>query len=203
MAWTNIRELTHVKSLAAVFHHFPLRIRILVASRQVYLQSTLNHISVENRLAKLALSDKHSSDEGIHRFLNDSFDKIRCEHPLASYIPSSWPSTDGLHELTQKSLGQSIFASMTVKYIGGNPYELPPRRLDDIRRLQLPRVEGDLPYVELNSLYNHVLSDVRNIERPKVKQVLGVLIIVDPELVSYSINPTYSCSATVAKRRPV
>jgi len=44
--------------------------------------------------------------------------------------------------------------------------------------------------VELNSLYNRVLSDVRNIERPRVKQVLGVFIIINPELVSYLIDPT-------------
>jgi len=44
--------------------------------------------------------------------------------------------------------------------------------------MQPPRGEEDLPYAELNSLYNHVLSNVRSIER--VKYVLGVLIIVNP-----------------------
>ena len=44
--------------------------------------------------------------------------------------------------------------------------------------MQPPRGEEDLPYAELNSLYNHVLSSVRSIER--VKYVLGVLIIVNP-----------------------
>jgi len=168
-----------VKSLAAAFHCSPLRIRILIASRpEVYLQSTFDSFSVKNYVTRLALSDENLTEEDIYRFLNDSFNKIKREHPLASYIPSSWPSTKVLHELTRKSSGQFIFASTTVKYVGGDPYELPTRRLDVICCIQPPRGEEDLPYAELNSLYNLVLSNVRSIER--VKYVLGVLIIVNP-----------------------
>ena len=170
-----------VKSLAAAFHDSPLRIRILIASRpEVYLQSTFNSSSMQFHLSRLALSDEYATEGDIQRFLQDSFDKIRREHPLASYIPSSWPSADVLREITEKSSGQFIFASTTVKYIGGDPYELPTRRLDVIRRLQHPRGEEDLPYAELNSLYHHVLSNVRDIER--VKDVLGVLIIINPAI---------------------
>jgi len=176
-----------VRSLVAAFHQCSLPIRILIASRpEVYLQSTFNSSSVQPHLARLALSDEYSPEKDIYRFLKDSFKKIRCEHPLASYIPSRWPSTDVLHELTRKSSGQFIFASTTVKYTGGDPFELPTRRLEVIRRLQPPRGEEDLPYAELNSLYNHVLSNVRDVER--VKQVLGVLIIIDPVLHSYSMR---------------
>jgi len=110
----------------------------------------------------------------------ESFDKIRCEHSLASYIPSPWPSPEVLRDLTRKSSGQFIFASTTVKYVGGDPHQLPNRRLDVIRRLQPPKGEKDMPYAELNSLYHHVLSKVDNIEA--VKLVLGILIIVNPEL---------------------
>jgi len=167
-----------VKSLVAAFCHSPLRIRILIASRpEVYLQSTFNLSSLQPHLSRVALSNEYSTEGDIRRFLEDSFDKIRREHPLASYIPSSWPSADVLRELTQKSSGQFIFASTTVKYAGGDPHELPTRRLDVIRRLQPPRGEEDLPYAELNSFYNHVLSNVRDIER--VKLVLGILIIVN------------------------
>ena len=168
-----------VKSLVAAFHRSPLRIRILIASRpEVHLQSTFNSSSVQPHLSRLALSDEYSPEEDIYLFLKDSFDKIRREHPLASYIPSPWPSPDILRELIQKSSGQFIFASTSVKYIGGDPHQLPHRRLDVIRRLQPPRGEEDLPYAELNSLYNHVLSSVRDIER--VKQILGILMIVNP-----------------------
>jgi len=170
-----------VRSLAAAFHHFPLRIRILVASRpEVYLKSTFNSPSLQPRLARLALSDEYSPKEDIYRFLKDSFDRIRREHPLASYIPPSWPSSKILDELTKKSSGQFIFASTTVKYIGGDPHQLPHRRLDVVRRLQPPDGEKDMPYTELNSLYHHVLSNVNNME--VVKQVLGVFIILNPEL---------------------
>ena len=37
-----------------------------------------------------------------------------------------------------------------------------------------------MPYSELNTLYYHVLSNVDNIEA--VQQVLGILIVVNPEL---------------------
>jgi len=169
-----------VKSLVAAFRHPSLRIRILIASRpEVHLQSTFNPTSMQPHLSRLALSDEYSPDEDIYRFLEDSFDKIRREHPLASYIPASWPSTDVLRELTQKSSGQFIFASTTIKYIGGDPHQLPHRRLDVIRRLQPPKGEKDMPYAELNSLYHHVLSNVDNIEA--LKLVLGILIIVNQE----------------------
>ena len=176
-----------IKSLAAAFHNFPFRIRILIASRpEVYLKSTFNSSLVRPHLARLALSDEYSSDEDIYQFLEDSFDKIRREHPLASYIPSSWPAFDILHELTEKSSGQFIFASTTVKYIGGDPHQLPHRRLDVVRRLQPPKGEKDMPYAELNSLYHHVLSNVDNIEA--VKLVLGVLIILIPVLLLYELD---------------
>jgi len=179
-----------VKSLAAAFCHSPLRIRILIASRpEVYLQSTFNLSSLQPHLSRVALSNEYSAEEDIRQFLEDSFNKIRREHPLASCIPSSWPLADVLRELTQKSSGQFIFASTTVKYVGGDPHELPTRRLDVIRRLQPPRGEGDLPYTELNSLYYHVLSNVRDVER--VKDVLGILIIVNP-LPDHNIYPINS-----------
>jgi len=173
-----------VKSLIAAFRHSPLRIRILIASRpEVHLQSTFNPTSIRPHLSRLALSDEYSPEEDIYQFLKDSFDRIRREHALASYIPSPWPSAHVLWELTEKSSGQFIFASTTVKYIGGDPYQLPHRRLDVIRRLQPPKGEKDMPYAELNSLYHHVLSNVDNIEA--VKLVLEILIVVKPELYEY------------------
>jgi len=46
--------------------------------------------------------------------------------------------------------------------------------------------DEDLPYADLNSLYNHLLSNVRNIER--VNQVLGFLIIIQAQLHSVTIR---------------
>jgi len=180
-----------VKSLVAAFRHSSLRIRILIASRpEVHLQSTFNPTSMQPHLSRLVLSDEYSPGEDIYRFLEASFDKIRHEHPLASYIPSPWPSADVLRELTRKSSGQFIFASTTVKYVGGDPLQLPHRHLDVIRRLQPPKGEKDMPYAELNSLYHHVLSNVDNIEA--VKLVLGILIVVNPELMDVDeINSTH------------
>ena len=170
-----------LKSLAAAFRSSTLRIRILIASRpEVYLQSTFSNSSFKPHLSRLSLSNEYSPKKDIYRFLEDSFDKIKHEHPLASYIPSSWPSTDVLCELTRKSSGQFIFASTTIKYVGGDPRQLPHRRLDVIRSLRSPKGDKDMPYAELNSLYHHVLCNVDDIIA--VKQILGVLIIVNPEV---------------------
>jgi len=82
-----------VRSLAAAFSHSSHRIRILIASRpEVYLQSTFNSSTLQPHVSRLTLSDEYTAEEDIYLFLEDSFDKIRREHPLASYIPSSWPS---------------------------------------------------------------------------------------------------------------
>ena len=181
-----------VKSLATAFHCSPFRIRILVACRpEVYLQSSFNSSLVQPRLARLALSGEYSPDEDIYLFLKDSFDKIKQEHPLAFYLPSSWPPVDVLRELTHKSSGQFIFASTTVKYIGGDPHHLPHHRLDVIRRLRPPRGEEDLPYADLNSLYHHVLSNVEDVEA--VKLVLGVLLFVESKGYTADKMDTFLC----------
>ena len=175
----NLIQSGIVKSLATAFLHSPLHIRVLIASRpEIYLHSTFNSSAMEPHLSRLALSDEYSPDEDIYLFLVDSFESMREEHPLASFILPSWPGSGILREITRKSSGQFIFASTTVKYVCGDPFELPTRRLDVIRQLRPPLGEEDLPYAELNSLYNYVLSKVRGIER--VMQVLGFLMIVDP-----------------------
>jgi len=178
-----------IKSLAASFRDSPLLIRILIASRpEVNLQTTFNSPSIQPHLSQLALSGEYSPDEDIYLFLEDSFKKIKREHPLASYIPAFWPSAHILRDLTRRSSGQFIFASTMVKYVGGAPHQLPHRRLDVIRRLQPPKSEKDMPYAELDSLYHHVLGNVDDIEA--VKQALGVLIVLNPILMSSSINST-------------
>jgi len=165
-----------VKSLTTSFLRSPFLIRILVTSRpEIHLQSIFNSSSMEPHLSRLALSDEYSPEEDIHRFLEDSFEGMGEDYPLASHIPPSWPGPEILGEITRKSSGQFVFASTTVKYVGGDPCELPTRRLDVIRKLRPPRGEADLPYAELNSLYNYVLSKVRGIEG--VMQVLGFLVI--------------------------
>jgi len=176
-----------VESLVAAFHRSPLRTRILIASRpEVNLQTIFASSTMQSHLSRLALSHEYCPSGDIYPFLKDSFEKIRNEHPLASHIPPSWPSSDVIHEITRKSSGQFIFASTTIKYVGGDLHELPTRRLDVIRRLQPARGEEDLPYAELNSLYNHVLSNVRNMGR--VKQVLGVLFVMNPNAGEGSVH---------------
>ena len=171
-----------VKSLVTAFHHFPFRIRILIASRpEVHLQSTFNSSTLQHCLSRLALSGEYLPDKDIYRFLMDSFKNIRRD--LGVFIPLSWPSTDILDELTRRSSGQLIFASTAVKYIKSSHHH-PTHRLDTFRRLQPPRGEEDLPYAELDTLFRHVLSNGRDLD--KTRKILGVLLILNPLLANSS-----------------
>jgi len=181
-----------VMSLAAAFRRSPLRVCIFIASRhEVNLQAAFNSPTLQPHLSRLALSDEiYSPEEDIYQFMEASFVAIKREHRLRSYIPSSWPPTEVLRELTKKSSGQFIFASTIVKYVGGDPNKLPTLRLEVIRQLRPPRGKEDLPYMELDAVYKYVLTNVCDTER--IQQILGVLLILNPSLKFSQVLSTHA-----------
>jgi hypothetical protein len=76
-------------------------------------------------------------------------------------IPPGWPSDEILKQLTLKSSGQFIYASVVAKYVKSSRHR-PNHRLDVV--LNLRPASRDLPFTELDALYTHIFSSVDDIE---------------------------------------
>ena len=169
-----------VKTIISGIQDSGLPLRVLIISRpEIHLQRTFNTTAFQPHLSRISLSNDHASDSDIRLFLHDSFRMIKDEHPLASYIPSDWPSSEIVDDLTRNSSGQFIYVSTIIKYIS-DPSHLPVRRLEVVIGIRPHRNEKDRPFGEINSLYMHLLSSVNDID--ETIQVLGVLLVLNPLL---------------------
>jgi hypothetical protein len=88
-------------------------------------------------------------------------------------IPLDWPSDGVVKELTSKSSGQFIYASVVAKYVKSSRHR-PHHRLDVV--LNLRPALRDLPFAELDALYTHILSSVDDIER--ILNIISFHIII-------------------------
>ncbi|KAF8809224.1 hypothetical protein BYT27DRAFT_7254737 [Phlegmacium glaucopus] len=94
----------------------------------------------------IASHDSYEPDANIKIFLLSRFEKIKENHPLAVYIPKSWPSAGIIDQLVRKSSGQFIYASTVMKYLD-SPNHRPMKLLDVI--IGLIPVDGDMSYKAL------------------------------------------------------
>jgi len=120
---------------------------------------------------------------------SDKFEHIKLTHPLRSTIPLFWPTGEVLKTLVRKSLGQFIYAATVVRFVESKRHR-PTARL----KMVLETSAGAMnPFVELDALYNHVLSSVDDIQltlrvlsfyvmMPKFAYLLGFDASVPPEL---------------------
>ncbi|KAF8801496.1 hypothetical protein BYT27DRAFT_7262034 [Phlegmacium glaucopus] len=99
----------------------------------------------------LVLDDSYLPDEDIGLFLQSKFDEIKWNHPLRNLLPSGWPSDSELVCLVEKSSGQ----------------------LDII--FGLSNLGVDTPFAELDALYIHIFSKVRDINR--ALEILSLLVL--------------------------
>lgn len=170
------------------YHHLPLI--FLIASRPeqeiMYAFSTqpLAHLSV-----RLPLDHNFYPDNDIRVFLDDSFSKIKAEHPRRNLIPPSWPSADVLGNLVRKASGQFVYAATVVRFIKSLRHR-PVDRLEII--LGLRPVLHDLPFAELDALYMHILSALEDPDR--------TLLIICTILLNLSLyNHTLSRISNIEK----
>ncbi|KAF5314306.1 hypothetical protein D9619_011758 [Psilocybe cf. subviscida] len=111
---------------------------------------------------RLFLDDTYLPDRDIELFLRDQFEECRTTHPFRHMIPPNWPSDDIVKEITRKSSGQFIYASVVAKYVKSYRHR-PHHRLDVV--LNLRPASRDLPFSELDALYTHLFSSVDDIKR--------------------------------------
>ncbi|KAF8801499.1 hypothetical protein BYT27DRAFT_6794889 [Phlegmacium glaucopus] len=159
--------------LATAIQEIPLPISFLVASRpEQMIRDTLNAEPLSSMTRHLALDDSYLPDEDIKLFFQSKFDEIKRNHPLRNLLPPKWPSDSDLIRLVEKSSGQFIYASTVMKYLD-SPDDWPTDRLDIIFGLSNPGV--DTPFAELDALYIHIFSKVKNITR--ALEILSLLLL--------------------------
>ncbi|KAF8801487.1 hypothetical protein BYT27DRAFT_7174195 [Phlegmacium glaucopus] len=162
-----------ISALATTIQEIPLPISFLVASRpEQIIRDAFNGESLSSMTRYLALDDSYRPDEDIKLFFQSKFDEIKRNHPLRNHLPPEWPSASELVRLVQKSSGQFIYACTVMKYLD-SPDDWPTDRLDIIFGLSNPGV--DTPFAELDALYIHIFSKVRNITR--ALEILSLLLL--------------------------
>ncbi|KAF5310979.1 hypothetical protein D9619_008272 [Psilocybe cf. subviscida] len=134
----------------------------LVASRPEHeIQAFFRSSSLEFLLHRLTLNDSYLPDVDIERFLRDKFQESFNTHPFKNSISRAWPSSADIQTLVRRSSGLFIYASVVVKYVTSNRH-LPSARLDAVLNLRPPK--GDLPFGELDKLYSHIFSCVKDLD---------------------------------------
>ena len=166
-------QILNALSTAVQQLHIPLF--FLIASRsEHHIREAFNDKSrgIGSLSFSIALDDTYQPDDDIRAFFKSRFDEIKRSHPSRTHLPASWPSSEDIRRLVEKSSGQFIFASTVVKYISSHRH-WPPDRLKIFFGQSNPRRET--PFAELDRLYRLILSPVAEIT--KFQDVLMFLVL--------------------------
>jgi len=160
-----------------------------VASRPEYhIRDMFNRDQFNSVTNRIVLDDKYDPDGDIERYLRSSFDDIRRRHPLSRHLPQVWPSDEEIMRIVQKSSGHFIYAATVVRFVESYRHR-PMERLKIIFGLSPPN--RDLPFVELDALFTHILSSVGDIDL--VLEVLSLLLTVLGMATSSHMEELLSC----------
>jgi len=146
-------------------------IRFLVASRPEHDIATTISLQDNTVLARLVLDDGYRPNRDIRYFLNYKIQSIKETHPFRHLLPQEWPEDEHVDEVVRKSSGQFIYVSTVIRYIESNRHR-PDHRLEIVRNLR-PH-QGDLPFAELDALYTHILTAVKDIST--IVELLGFVL---------------------------
>jgi len=166
---------THIlNALSTAVKYLRIPLWFLIASRpERDIRQAFNDQNGLGSLSfSIALDDTYQPDDDIRVFLQSTFDEIKRKHPSKAHFPASWPSSEDIGRLVEKSSGQFIFASTVAKYVNSHRH-WPPDRLEIIFRHY--KLSQETLFAELDGLYHFILSSVADIE--KVMDVLTFLVL--------------------------
>ncbi|KAF8878896.1 hypothetical protein CPB84DRAFT_1793757 [Gymnopilus junonius] len=194
---TNVqRYIVRILSTALIHRKVPLF--ILVSSRpEPPIRDSFNSYDLRDIIYTIVLDEHYLADSEIKRYLWSKFDNIKQTHPLRTYIPPAWPSSQIIQSLAHRAAGQFIYASTVIKYVDSAQHR-PVERLDAVLRINNPM--GDIPFAELDCLYRHIFAAVNNIKG--VLRILGAILFSqrlyskkfaqnDPELPIPTTDPRF------------
>ena len=131
------------------------------------LQQVFQLHDVSTSLLQVALDNNYLADKDIRLFLDDKFKQIKDTHPFKQHIAKDWPDPTHVQEIVEKSSGQFIYASVVIQFISSSRRH-PVQQLDIIRGLRPP---GKLtPFAQLDALYQHIFSQVEDIDHTSLIQ---------------------------------
>jgi len=154
--------------------HF--RWKVLIASRpELAIRHSFNNVM--NPSTSLALSDDYTADEDIRRYLEDNFREIKRKNPNKSHLPSDWPSKEDIDSLVRKSSGQFIYAATVIKFLSSG--KRIKARLRIILDFGSTLINGqtELPFCQLDALYEHILNSAGAGQVEAVKQTTALCIL--------------------------
>ena len=166
---------THIlNALSTAAKNVRIPLCFLVASRpeQNIRQAFNDRNGLGSLSFSIALDNTSRPDDDIRVFLQSTFDEIKQYHPSRAHLPASWPSSEDIGRLVDKSSGQFIFASTVAKYIKSHRH-WPPSRLKIIFGQSAPGQET--PFAELDTLYHFILLSVADTE--KLQDLLMYLVL--------------------------
>ena len=162
-----------IRIIAEAIPQLPLPFRFLIACRpESHIMDTLNHhYSLKAIDVRRFDLNSINADADIRLFFKSEFRKIRETHRIRQNLPDNWPSDAVIARLTENSSGQFIYASTVMNYLK-YPKERPDRRLEVILCVS-PARKDEKPFAQLDALYSHIFSCVRDIDL--VWRILGVI----------------------------
>ncbi|KAF8816176.1 hypothetical protein BYT27DRAFT_7185003, partial [Phlegmacium glaucopus] len=168
-----------IRLLSKALHDIPFPLILLIASRpEPHIRSAFNLL---DNCLDIHLDDSHESDADIKAFFLSRFEEIKEKHPLAKFIPSSWPSAEIIDRLF-------IYASTVMKNLE-SPHDHPRRLLDDT---MMGPADADIPYYkELDTLYSQIFSRVRAQHLATTLKIFGFLFFRCPDAIAEPMTPDF------------
>ncbi|KAF5318703.1 hypothetical protein D9619_011001 [Psilocybe cf. subviscida] len=154
---------------------YSLPVVFLVASRpeqQITAALSAQPISYTS----IPLSDHIDSEADIRRYIDDMFHHISIQHPFKDQLSAPWPPPATVDELVRKSSGHFIYASTAMKYIM-SPHDTPWHSLQVVLGLQAPRNRKQMPFSDLDALYQHILNSATYLD--EVLTILARCLLAD------------------------
>jgi len=105
--------------------------------------------------------DDNAKRADIWAYLCSKIDCVQVKHSFGKCISEEWPTAFDLETIVKKSRRQFIYASMIIRYIELSKHS-PHYHLQHILEISSSN-SGEDPFAELNSLYQALMSPVRNI----------------------------------------
>ncbi|KAF4621661.1 hypothetical protein D9613_012801 [Agrocybe pediades] len=137
-------------------------ILFLVCSRpESHINNTFSLSDMAPIIYKIFLDNDYAASQDIRVYLQDKFNKIKEGHVFRHMLPDPWPTPGMVYDLVDKSSGQFIYAATVVRYID-SPRHRPDQRLNAIFNLRPPF--KDLPFTELDSLYQFIISKAEDLQ---------------------------------------